>query len=428
MTEPSAPQSPKARRQPGREPQTIDLSATIIDEKASSVENEKPQEIPSKSGASKPDATKPAGSTPPEASKTASSNKASKSPELKNKSSRTGMILAGLAFGLIGGIAGTVLMQNFAPNSTPAPISAQFDSRFAKLEAELKAVQTKAPASNDASMSKISGLETAQQDLKKALQGLTSQIDALSKQVVAAKSDGGAAPQELAQRLDDLEQRLTKTTGDFQTALAKTRDLIAQGQNAFTPLATRLDALEQQTTTLAKQTIDPLPAVRFALISRLQQAIASGKPFADTLNAVRKTGITETALKDIAGFAASGAPTAAQLKAEFREPAEAMVAYERQASGESLTDRLLRMSERVIRVRPLDNPEATDLASVTVRIEKALERNAFTEAAGLWNGLPDAARQLSAAWGQRVNERAKAAVALSQLEEQAVLSLEGSVK
>lgn len=442
VTDPTAPQSPKSRRSKKREPQTIDLSATVVDEDTAMETEKMPEEKP----ADEPVDTVEAPSPQPEDDLRADLDKVEDSPEIstppppadRKTSAFSGKAaVTGLVFGLIGGVAGAALMLTMQPPTASVP--PQMDERIAALETQLKTAQpdsaaTLAPrigsvetAAREAA-ERIDTLEAAQQALATSVQTAAAKVDALAQATPADGNETPAVPQEFEQRMEAFDQRFDKALGDVQASIGAIQTRVEEEQRTLTPLGGRIEALEKQTAAIANQAVDPMPAVRYALAMRLEQAVATGKPFAATLAALRKTGVSEAATADIAVFAGSGAPTTAQLKAEFKEPAQAMIGYERSQSGDGFTDKLLRMSERVVRIRPRENPQSNDLSSMVVRIEAALDRGSFAEAAELWNSLPDAAKQLSAAWGKRANDRANAAAALAKIADGAVSDLEGSVR
>lgn len=430
MSDPSAPQNPKFRRSKGRVPETIDLSAKEVAEKKMAEETNVPEETikpPDESHVEQPEIAPEvnADTTPPgEPPQNLEAEPKPVASENQKKSSSGGKIaITGIAAGLIGGLAGAALMAAIQPQQKTFPEG--IDARLAVVEARLQAT-AKDPAAT--LNPRLAAMETATQEAAArlaALEGqqktfattsgaLSTKIDALAARETAISGQQGVASSEIDRHVAALDQRLNQTAGSVQSALEAT------GQ--------RIGTLEQRLADSVKQSIDPLSAVRFALTSRLEQAVASGKPFASTLDALRKTGVAAGDLAPFAPFATSGAPSASQLRSQFLPLAQTMIGQERSQSGESVTDRLWRMSERVIRIRPRENANATDIVSVATRIEAALDRGSFTEAADQWNALPEPARQLSAEWGKRINDRANVAKALQSLGEKTVSALEASTK
>lgn len=392
VTDPSTPQTPRPRRNKGRDPQTIDLPATLVTDGSETAPEPEPvitpetTEIPSE----------------PMMEDTIPAPETESAPA--RKSFKSGMILTGMICGLVGGGAGAAVvlaLQKPVPTMAPA-----YDARIGALESRLKEPQATSPAL----IQRLGTMEAGQQALQNSLKAAGAKMEALEKSILAAQQDNTASTPEMDLRF--------KAVQDHQDALANS-------QRAMTG---KIDALEKLAVANARQAVDPLPAVRYALIARLEQAVASGKPFGDALNAVLKSGVAESDVAALAPFTITGAPTSAQLKAEFKAPAEAIIAEDRSQSGETFTDKLTRMSKSVLRIRPSGDTQGSDTASLIVRIEAALDRGSFNDAQQIWNTMPDSARQLSAAWGKRIMERARAAAALQALNEKTVTALENSVR
>lgn len=441
MSDPSAPQNPKSRRSRGRVPETIDLPATeVVEEKASDsaagvtnvpdASEQTPQPLESqadKAGDTPiPDIVPEVAVKGPEGEQPPNPQTESEMPEPKapKKSASGGKIaVTGIVAGLIGGLAGAALMAALQPQQQALPSG--IDSRLAAVESRLQSPATNPEATLSPRIAavetaareagtRLSNLEGQQKTLQTNTTTLNARIDTLAARETAISGQQGAASSVINKHVAALDQRLSQTAGNVQSAL-----------NAA---AQRLGAMEQKLADSARQSIDLLPAIHFALTSRLEQAVASGKPFAGTLEALRRTGVAAGDLAPFAAFATTGAPSAAQLKSQFLPLAQGMIVKERGRSGESVTDRLWRMSERVIRIRPRENANATDIVSVTNRIEAALDRGSFTAAADQWNSLPEPARQSSAEWGKRINDRANVTRALQSLGEKTVSALEASTK
>jgi hypothetical protein len=143
------------------------------------------------------------------------------------------------------------------------------------------------------------------------------------------------------------------------------------------------------------------------LAQRLGDALQRGAPFGETLQALRANGTDTAQLSPLEPFAEKGAPTAAALARSFQPIGAAILRDDRTVAG-SFTDRLLRMAERVVTVRSVDEPGSTDLPSQVARMEQALERGNVQEAMSIWEGLPEPARRLSEEWAARAKARAAA--------------------
>ncbi len=410
VSDPSTPQSSKSRRFRGKQPPTIDIGATRVAEDVPVTADPIPETVLEENMRSESE-TSQEKAVPPEAM-------AESAPTQQKSAGNSGRAaVTGLIFGLIGGVAGAGLMQ-FVVSPTASP-PAQQDAQFKALDARLASVET---ASREA-LQKVADTNAAQQALRQTIQAAASRIEALTQQQQA--SPVSAASTDVTAQLD---QRIAALDGAAQAAAASAKSQLDNVQRSLATVSGRFDALEKQVASVARPAADPMPAIRYVLAQRLDQAVATGKPFEPAFKAMRESGISAADLADLAAFAAVGAPTAAQLKADFKEPAEVMIAQERGQSGETFTDKLSRMSKSVLRIRPQGTADGTDVASLVVRVEASLDRNAFADAAALWNSLPDAMKQLSAPWGKRINDRAKAANALTTLSASAVTGLEAAAR
>src|SRR5690606_1658535 len=112
-------------------------------------------------------------------------------------------------------------------------------------------------------------------------------------------------------------------------------------------------------------------------------------------------------LAPLESLAGEGAPTAAELARAF-EPLSATILRDERAASGSWSDRLLRMAERVVTIKPVNAPDAPGVEGLVGRIDQALARGDVAEAAAAWEALPEPARRLSEDWGRRAQARAEA--------------------
>ena len=81
------------------------------------------------------------------------------------------------------------------------------------------------------------------------------------------------------------------------------------------------------------------------------------------------------------------------------------------------------MADKVVKIRPVDEPGATDVTSLVARIEQALERGNVQEAVSPWESLPEPARRLSEEWAAQAKARAAADAAARAVADEAIEAL-----
>jgi hypothetical protein len=161
------------------------------------------------------------------------------------------------------------------------------------------------------------------------------------------------------------------------------------------------------------------------LADRLIDTLNQGVPFADVLGSLRGFSPAPERVQALEPLAASGAPTVVALRQEFGSVSERI---ERASRGEAegVVDRLLRMTDRVVSVRAVGDPNSKAVPDLVARIESALERGALRDAAAAWDALPEASRRVAEGWGQRLKARIAADEAARGIAADAIAALNAS--
>jgi hypothetical protein len=254
---------------------------------------------------------------------------------------------------------------------------------------------------------RIQALEAAKATSDQRLAAAQSAAErALNRPATAPDTQDHAAIAELNQRLSTMEGELQSN----QRADATAREAIG---TQVEDLSKRISQGSDNATKAA---------VRIVLAQRLGESLRLGTPYAETLEALRANGTDAARLSSLEPFAQKGAPTAAALARTFQPLGAAILRDDRAVAG-SFTDRLLRMADRVVTVRPLDEPGSTDVASLVARIEQALERGNVQEAVSTWETLPEPARRLSDEWAARAKARAAADAGARAVADDAIAAL-----
>jgi hypothetical protein len=382
---------------------------------------------------------------------------------------RRGSAGALLGSGLLGGLVGAGLVYGLQTWQAPP---AQDDPRITQLEQRVNALrQPTAPGQSQGNTQALEGriqaLETvrgeidqrfqaiqdsarqaasqAQEALNRpvpeappaqaspqneaAIADLSSRLAALEEQVRSnAQNATNAAnvTQELDRRIADLDRRFGEREQRFtelDRQLAETGRRFADADRRFGEQEQRLAALSQQ----AAESVRNAEAAgqtgtRVVLAGRLNDALQSGTPYAEVLDGVKKAGTDPSRIAPLEPFAQQGAPTAAELAQSF-EPVETTILRESRGPAEGWTDRILRMADRVVTVRPVNGQDGTGVSALVARIRQALERGDVVEAAAAWDALPEPSRRLSEEWGRQVKAVAQAHQAVQGLSADALATL-----
>jgi hypothetical protein len=264
--------------------------------------------------------------------------------------------------------------------------------------------------------------EAALTDLSNRFSTLEEQVRANAQNVTNAAS----VTQELDRRIADLDRRFSdqdRRFGEAERRLGETERRFADTDRRFTEQEQRLATLSQQA---AENTRNAEAAsqtgTKVVLAGRLNDALKSGTPYAEVLDGVKKAGADAGRVAPLEPFAQQGAPTAATLTQGF-EPIETAILRESRGPAEGWTDRLLRMADRVVTVKPVNEPGSTGVPALVARIRQALERGDVVEAAAAWNALPEPSRRLSEDWGRQVRAVAEAHQAAQAISADALATL-----
>jgi hypothetical protein len=281
-----------------------------------------------------------------------------------------------------------------------------------------------APAANPAALNDLTGrlaaLEGQVRNPPPAVAELTNRLGTLERQI-------GERVQANTTATQTLERRLAETAGATQGLEGRLAEAATARQGLEQRLEQRLGQNDQRIADLQRQLAQWSPqavqaGLRTVLAGRLNDALAQGAPYADILNGLRRFEADPARVQALEPLAASGAPTAAALQQEFRPLAERIVRDTR-GEADTIAERILRMADRVVTVRAVDDPASNAVPAVVARIENALSRGALGDAAAAWDSLPEGARQASAAWGGRLKARVAAEQAARAIASDSVAAL-----
>ncbi len=251
-----------------------------------------------------------------------------------------------------------------------------------------------------------------------ALTDLSDRLSALENQVKTDAQNAGSAAnavQALERRVAEQESRVNERE---QRAAERDRRVDEQEQR----LAALSHQLAEQKSGAATASQASQAGTRVILAERLGDALRKGAPYAEVLQGLKKAGTDQARIAPLEPFAQEGAPTAAALRQSFEPLGQTILREDRAASGD-WTDRVLHMMDRVVTVRPVNEPGSTGVPSLVARIEQALARGDVADAAAAWEALPEPSRRLSEDWGRQVKAVAEATRASQGIADNALAAL-----
>jgi hypothetical protein len=385
-------------------------------------------------------------------------------PERRRRSGAGGLVAAALLGGFTG--AGlTAAAERYWPQrgDTTGP-------RIAQLEQRMAAVPT---ADVGAIERRLAAMETQQRETAQRAQAAQAAAERATERAAAAASrpaDPASAPQpatgpdsvaleKIDSRIAALEDRArTQTEGGSKAAeqlearlteqakqvATLASQLAEQGQRLGTIASQsseqtqRLAALSQQVAqqnqrveALAKRFAERGPeagaALRVVAADRVANALRDGTPFPEAFGALARLKAEPQRLSAIEPFAKAGAPSAGALAQEFKPIAQKIIA-EARGPANSWSDRIGRMAEGIVTIRPVGEPGSNTVPSLVARIDDALARGALAEAAAAWDALPEPARRAQEDFGRRLKARAVAEDAARAISNQALAALDAATR
>ncbi|QFU15111.1 COG4223 family protein [Microvirga thermotolerans] len=444
MTDSFDPQAARPpRKKPRREPATIDLEAKVVDDgrPADPADGETERLVseamaetePALDAAAGTDSIAPApeadtlsgGPTAPGGTEAPPPPPPPPQAEPGRRTSPAALVGAGLLGGLVG--AGLLYgLQAWQKPSAPPG-----DPRLAQLEQRVAALGQ--PANAQGLENRLKALEEATKALDsrlKAAEAAARQAEARAGEALDRPVPESPAPQDEA-AVKNLADRLAALEGQLQAQGEAVRQAERSGeaaQQAVEALGGRLDDDARQIAALAGKVgqgpdAATLAAVRLSLASRLGDALRRGVPYSETLSALERLSKDPGRLAPLKPFAGEGAPTASDLARAFEPLRAAILRDDRGAGTGSWTDRLWRMADRIVTVRPVGEAGGTGVPATLARIDRALDRGDVAGALAAWRSLPEPSRRLSEEWGRRLQARAEAEAALQAVADDALSAL-----
>ena len=327
-----------------------------------------------------------------------------KPTDTRSQTSMTAMIAAGLVGGLIAGagfIAYDLMMRTDATDQT----------------ARVTAVEER--------VEQLAQRETVAPD---ALGDVDTRLAAVETQA----SEALATAQEAAGRVipevpTDAIQANTEAVAALQSDASSSADAVAGLRSEVEALSPRIDTVAADLSTIQQAfTQEWRDAIsQLGAANRLADAIAEGRPYAETYQALSALGVSADHLTAIEPFAQQGAPGPAELVAALREAigeARAEQAAEAPQPPDVGGGFFQRLAERAITVEAVDEP-AAPRPQLAPGVEAALLAGDFDAALANWEQQPEAVREATQNWAQTLRQRIAAAQAANAIGNEAIAAL-----
>ncbi|WP_075291657.1 COG4223 family protein [Pararhizobium arenae] len=289
------------------------------------------------------------------------------------KTSSSGALAAGILGGLITLLAaGGLQYAGIFPSLSPERASSD-----AGLSAEIEAIKTQlaqapaasAPADLGPLEQRLAALEKSPAGgadsaaLKAQVDSLTNELAALKSELADARQSTQASASELASRLDAAEKKIEEPASDVQLA-------------------------------------------RAVAVTALKTAIDRGGPFLAELDALKSVSADDPAVSGLAGDAATGVVSRADLVRDFPAVADSMLAATRGTDpNQGIFGRLVDSASSAIRVRPVGSVEGTAPEAIVARIENKLANGDLKGAALEWETLPAEAKSADEGFKAKLDQR-----------------------
>lgn len=239
----------------------------------------------------------------------------------------------------------------------------------------------------------IAALKTDLGNLRQQLASVpasTVDTSALEQRIATLEGATGAAPQ-----VDALSEKITA----LESALQSERSAQA---SATAELTRRLADAEAK----INEPRDDIEVARAIASAALKAAIDRGGPFLTELDTLSKVTPDDPAIASLQSFAATGVPSRSELMQKFPDVANAMLSAINQTDpNQGIVERLTESAFSLVKVRPVGNIEGETPDAMIARMENKLRNGDLQGAALEWNGLPEAAKAVSADYKKSLDAR-----------------------
>ncbi|AYM82291.1 COG4223 family protein [Agrobacterium radiobacter] len=282
----------------------------------------------------------------------------------RKQAATSGLIAAGIVGGLVAlAAAGSMQYAGILPSVNAGRAGGEEIAALKTDLGNLRQQLANVPAADTSALEqRIATLEGAKGEAPQ-VDGLSEKITALESAVQAERSAQATATAELTRRLADAEAKINEPRDDIEVARA-----IAS--------------------------------------AALKAAIDRGGPFLTELDTLSRVTSDDPAIASLQSFAATGVPSRSELMQKFPDVANAMLSAINQPDpNQGIMERLTESAFSLVKVRPVGNIEGETPEAMIARMENKLRNGDLQGAALEWNGLPDAARTVSADYKKSLDAR-----------------------
>ncbi len=226
---------------------------------------------------------------------------------------------------------------------------------------------------------------------------------------------------------------------DAKTSTVANDDLSAT--DLVNALEGRIEALSEEVKSLRERLDQPKNETRATPVAggasseaatvviafALQKELDAGRPYADEIAALTRTGADPALLDVLSPMANSGAPTGAQLRDQFK-PIAKKIHAEEPAEQQDLASHLIHGASKLVHVRPTGTEQPETLDGNLAKIDAALTHDNFVAAAATLAAMPEWTRTLAGEFAQALDKRAAIAKAAEDLLHGAIAGLGGVKK
>jgi hypothetical protein len=351
--------------------------------------------------------------------------------------------IAAAAGALLG--AGLVYVAaNWVPLPSNVPVIADpagrldaQDASLAGIEARLVAVEEqgkRTQVSLDATIAQLdAGLNEVRQSVAAVpaaepvdLAPLQSELRSLEDRVTAIGAGASSADAAaLAQTISTIEAGIAELKAELADAQGRSAALEGTVAAMSGEIATLKSAVSAQTTAFAGTDIGP--AVRLPLVvSGLEGAVTNGRSFAAELDSLRVLLPDLAVPEPIAAAAESGLPRPDAVAAQFENAVPDILAGRAAASSGDVGTDALEWMKGLLALRPAGEVEGEGPEAVVSRLEAAVGRRDFAEAAQLLASLPPAMQAGAGTAGADIVKLAAADAFLAELRARALTPAEAN--
>lgn len=313
--------------------------------------------------------------------------------------------IASVAGALLG--AGLVYgLGNWLPLPSKAPVIADpsvrldaQDASLTDLEARLIAVEEQGKRTQVSLDATIAQLDAGFNEVRAAvaavpastpvdLAPLEAQLKGLEDRVTAIGAGASSADAEaLAQTITGIESGIAELKTQLNDAEGRSGTLEAGVASLKDQIATLKSAVSAQTVGSG----DIGPAVRLPLVvSGLESAVSNGRPFAAELASLRTLLPDLTVPDAVAAAAEAGLPRPDAVSAQFSAVVPEILAGRAAVSSGDMGEDALEWMKGLLALRPTGEAAGDSPEAVVSRLEAAVARRDFADAAQLLASLPPA--------------------------------------